>query len=202
MSIPMMRVLRIKTFLVFTLCAQAFLSGCGPDSSDSTSDSATAPGPKPVARASAPKPALAVRSDYYTAEVEATLQAAGLKASDFRQGQKLYELYCMNCHAKPKRGGGPDPANRLAPPAFAVADHYRRAIPDTKARIEAIAKFTAKPSKEAALMPGAVEKFGLMAPMPLSAEQLHQTSLFLGTAEFEKPGWYDAHYVEEHGAQK
>jgi hypothetical protein len=142
-----------------------------------------------------------VRSDYYTAAVEAEFEAAGLNASGFRHGQRLFELYCMNCHAKPKRGGGPDPSKRLAPPAFAVADHYRRAIPDANERIAAIAKFTAKPNSEEALMPGAVEKFGLMRPMPLSEKQLHQISVFLGTAEFEKPTWYDQHYEQEHGPQ-
>ncbi|MGB0743373.1 MAG: c-type cytochrome [Opitutales bacterium] len=182
-------------FIISASMLVCLLAACGPDKSESTSGSP----PKTAAPAPSTKPTLAVRSDYYTAEVEAELKASGLKASDFRKGQKLYELYCMNCHAKPKRGGGPDPSKRLAPPAFAVADHYRRAIPDASERVEAIARFTAKPSKEDALMPGAVEKFGLMAPMPLAEEQLHQTSVFLGTAEFEKPGWYDQHYKEEHG---
>jgi mono/diheme cytochrome c family protein len=145
------------------------------------------------------QPSLAVRSDYYTGAVEAEMQAAGLKASDFRKGQKLYELYCMNCHAKPGRDGGPPPSKRLGPPAFAVADHYRRAIPDARERVAAIAKFSARPNEEDALMPGAVERFGLMSPMPLSEEQLHQASVFLGTGKFEKPGWYDAHYEAEHG---
>jgi mono/diheme cytochrome c family protein len=174
------------------------LSGCGPDSSERSSGSP----PKAVATAAPKQSALAVRSDYYTAEVDAELKASGLNASDFRKGQRLYELYCMNCHAKPKQGGGgPGPAKRLAPPAFAVADHYRRAVPEAKARVAALAKFTAKPTEEDALMPGAIEKFGLMAPMPLSEEQLHQISVFLGTAEFEKPVWYDQHYQEEHGPQ-
>ena len=176
------------------------LVACGPDSSKSGSSSS--PAPKPAAINAQAKPGLLVRSDYYTAEVEAEIKAAGFKASDFRKGQKLYELYCMNCHAKPKRGSGPDPSSRLAPPAFAVADHYRRGIPDTQARVEAIAKFTSGPTKEAALMPGAVEKFGLMARLSLPEDQLHQVSVFLGTAKFEKPGWYDAHYEEEHGSQK
>lgn len=185
------------------LSASAFassflLAACGPDTSETGSSGGS---PKPVSVAPPQKPGLAVRSDYYTAAVEAEMKAADLKASDFRKGQKLYELYCMNCHAKTRRGGGPDPSKRLAPPAFALADHYRRGIPDARERVEAIASFTAKPSEEAALMPGAVERFGLMAPMPLSKEQLHQISVFLGTGEFEKPGWYDQHYEEEHGAQ-
>jgi len=175
--------------------ALLILTACGSDSSESSSANPT----KSVPVAVPEKPGLAVRSDYYTSDVEAEMRAAGLKASDFRKGQKLYELYCMNCHARPRREGGPGSSKRLGPPAFAVADHYRRAIPDAKERVAAIAKFTAKPSKEDALMPGAVERFGLMGRMPLSEEQLHQTSVFLGTGKFEKPGWYDQHYQEEHG---
>jgi|GEM_PF-2280599 mono/diheme cytochrome c family protein len=177
------------------VCVVSFSTGCGSDSSGSAADSSLQAVP-----VSAPQnPGLAVRSDYYTAKVEAELKAAGLKAADFRKGQRLYELYCMNCHAKPNRSRGPDPSKRLAPTTFAVADHYRRAIPDAKERVAAIAKFTAKPTKEDALMPEAIEEFGLMAPMPLSEEQLQDISTFLGTAEFEKPGWYEQHYQKEHG---
>jgi hypothetical protein len=102
-------------------------------------------------------------------------------------------------NAKPGRGGGLDPSKRLAPSAFAVADHYRRGFSDARDRVEAIARFTAKPTEEAALMPGAIKRFDLMAPMQLAEEQLQKISVFLGTAEFEKPVWYDAHYEEEHG---
>lgn len=141
----------------------------------------------------------AIRSPYHSPQVQAELAVAGLQAVDFQKGQRLFELYCMNCHAKPRRGGGPNPADRLAPPAFAVADHYSRAIADTQERIEAIRSFTEKPDAEKALMPGAVERFGLMRPMPLSEVQLLQISTFLATAEFEEPAWYQQHYEEEHG---
>lgn len=177
--------------------ALLILPACGSDASEGSSGSSS----KSAAVAAPQKPGLAIRSDYYTAAVEAELKAAGFSAADFRKGQRLYELYYMNCHAKPKQGGGPNPSKRLAPPAFAVANHYRRGIPDTRERVAAIASFTAKPSQEDALMPGAVEKFGLMGPMPLSEEQLQQISVFLGTGKCEKPGWYDQHYEEEHGPQ-
>ena len=181
----------------FVLPVFFILAGCDSNSSGSSSGTSS----NSVAVPAVQGPGLAIRSDYYTAAVEAELEAAGLSAADFKKGQRLYELYCMNCHAKPRRDGGPGPGKRLGPPAFAVADHYRRAFPDAGERVAAIARFSAKPSEEDALMPGAVERFGLMRPMPLSEEQLHQASVFLGTGKFEKPGWYDRHYEAEHGPE-
>ncbi|MFO8026121.1 MAG: hypothetical protein R6U56_00475 [Opitutales bacterium] len=180
--------------------ALLILTACDPD--PGSNGRSTSSSSQPEASAPAKSPGLAVRSDYYSADVEAGLQAEGLSPGDFKKGQRQYELYCLNCHAAPKRAGGSAPGERLAPPAFAVADHYRRAIPDTRERIEAIAKFTAKPNEEDALMPGAIRRFGLMSPMPLSEEQLERIAIFLATAEFAKPGWYDAHYEEEHGPEE
>ena len=142
---------------------------------------------------------MAVRSPYYSEAVEAELTEAGIDPGAFRKGQRLYELYCMNCHKAPNNANEPEPSQRLAPPAFAVADHYRKGFPDTLERIAAIKNFTANPSVEDALMPGAVRRFGLMARMPLPEDQLEAVSIFLGTAEFVEPAWYQGHYVEEHG---
>lgn len=163
--------------------------GCGSDSGSSESSS--------VVRAAPSEPELAVRSDYYSAKVEAELSAAGLRPQDFRQGQRHYELYCTNCHAAPKSAVAPVPGNLLGPPSYAVAAAYRQAYPDAGQRSAEIASFTAKPSEESALMGWAVERFGLMSPMPLSESQLEAISVFLATAEFVKPGWFELQRTED-----
>ncbi len=164
------------------------VSGCGPDSGSSGSSST--PARQPAASAAPERPGLAVRSDYYTADVEAELQAAGLDPIDFRQGQRHYDLFCTNCHAAPTSASAPEPRAMLGPPSYAVAYYYRRAFPDARERSAAIAKFTARPTEEDAIMPWAVEQYGLMAPMPLSETQLNEISVFLATAEFVRPNWY------------
>ncbi|MFP4260334.1 MAG: hypothetical protein ACLFS1_04560 [Opitutales bacterium] len=71
-------------FGISALTACCLLSACGPDEQGSRSG-----GPPKTGTTAAPQPSgLAVRSDYYTAAVEAEFEAAGLKAADFRHGQQ------------------------------------------------------------------------------------------------------------------
>jgi len=137
------------------------------------------------------KPAAIARSSAYSAEVLAALEEGGFRQSEFRQGKRQFELYCMNCHAPPRQGGGS--GQRLAPPPYAVAYHYKVGFPDLKERVDAIARYTLRPDEEKALMPGALEKFGRMARIPLPEDQVRQIAIYLSIAEFEKPGWSDPH---------
>ncbi|MFU8847572.1 MAG: hypothetical protein ACNA77_02495 [Opitutales bacterium] len=173
----------------FLLAACLGVMGCGSDPGPLGSSSA--------AGVAASEPEFAVRSDYYSAEVEAELLAGGLNPQAFRQGQRYYELYCTNCHVAPKSAAASAPGNLLGPPSYAVAAAYRQAYPDAGQRSAEIASFTAKPSEESALMGWAVERYGLMAPMPLSESQLEAISVFLATAEFVKPGWFELQGTED-----
>ena len=145
-----------------------------------------------------PSPAATVRPSAYSPEILAALEEGGFKQSEFRQGKRFYELYCTNCHTPPRQGGGP--GHRLAPPPFAVQHHYQVGYPDLRERVDAIVSYTLNPDEENALMPGAINKFGPMARMPLPEDQLMQIAIYLSIAEFEKPGGYDKHYAEEHGS--
>jgi len=130
----------------------------------------------------------------------AEIEQAGYDLALFRKGKRYYELYCTSCHrADVPQGMSHGEAARLAPPAFAVAHHYRRKIPDLNERVDAFAAFVLNPSEDDALMPGAVERFGLMSRLNLPEDQLKATSLFLAAGQFERPGWYAEHYAEEHG---
>ena len=88
----------------------------------------------------------------------------------------------------------------LAPPAFAMRDHYNRVYENDDEWIQAMVNYVQKPTKESSLMPGAHEKFGLMPSLPLPDEDLKQIADFLRHADLQKPGSYDQHYTEEHGS--
>lgn len=184
--------LTCRTVVFSSSLLALFLCAC--DSKPSSSQTASAPTPQ--ASPAPAKPVLAVSSPFYSESVEAEIKAAGLDPSDFRKGQRHYEMYCTNCHGV--QAGATKPAVVLAPPAFAVADHYRKAHPSTAERVEAIHSFVKKPDPEKVLMPGAVKRFGVMMAMPLPDDQLKQIGIFLATGEFEEPVWYQAHYAEEH----
>ena len=110
------------------------------------------------------------------------------------QGRAKFELFCMVCHKYDQE----EPM--LAPPIFAVADHYNQNYGDDKeAYIEAIVQWTKNPSEEKTLMPGAVRRFKLMPPFPIPDPDVKAIATFMFETDFTIPGWYEEHYLEEHG---
>lgn len=126
------------------------------------------------------------------------VSAAGVSASDFHTGERYYNQFCTTCH-KVEVPAQPQPGSMLAPPAFAVAHHYRQVHTDPQQRIAAIQAYVKAPEEHPTLMPGAVRRFGKMPPMPLPDQYLGPISAYLALAEFEEPAWYRGHYIEEHG---
>lgn len=167
-----------------TVCTMATLAllgtfvGCGP-SREPSGDSSTAAEP--------------------SGEVAEALAAAGLSRSALVKGEAGYGRYCTICHRIEVPDEHPKPGSMLAPPAFAVADHYRQAIPDPVKRIAAIAAYVSAPGEHPTLMPGAVERFGRMPAMPLDSSELRPIAAFLALHDFSEPAWYREHFEAEHG---
>ena len=108
-------------------------------------------------------------------------------------GRQAFEQICMACHKYERQ------QPMLAPPVFAVKDHYLRVYSKEQDFVNAVVAFVSKPDADKALMPGAIAKFKLMPPLPLPREQLESIASFIFRADLKKPDWYDAHYKEEHG---
>lgn len=162
----------------------AVLVGCG-DSDETRKKSSPSVSSSAQVSPSAPRaPAM------FDTTLEAEVKAAGFNFSDFRKGKRLYKLYCTACHQLDR----PVAAGDLAPSAYAVAYHYRKAHPNVASRISALSSFVLNPDKTSVLMPGAVEKYGLMNGINLPQEQIDAVSLFLGTAEIKPVTPYDGHY--------
>lgn len=109
-------------------------------------------------------------------------------------GVELFETHCASCHLGEARGD-----DRLAPPAFAVQNHYFGQYNTEEAFVSAVVRWLEEPSEDKALMPGAVSKFGLMPPVDLTDDERLALGQFLFNAKFDIPGWYEEHYREEHG---
>lgn len=110
-------------------------------------------------------------------------------------GRQAFEQICMACHKYERQ------LPMLAPPVFAVKDHYIRMYSTEQDFVNAIVTFASKPDAKKSLMPGAIAKFNLMPPLPLPREQLESIASFIFRADLTKPDWYDAHYKEEHGEE-
>ncbi len=112
-----------------------------------------------------------------------------------KEGKKLAETFCISCH---------DPQApmdaRLAPPLAAVQQHYADFTEGEEAFKSQMIRFLTKPDTSYALMPNAVEKFGLMPKMALTAEQNQQLVDYIFEAKLKGPEWYQKHYKENHDA--
>ncbi|TRX51177.1 c-type cytochrome [Fulvivirga sp. M361] len=89
----------------------------------------------------------------------------------------------------------------MAPPLVAVKYRYKLKYPDKEAFTANMTDFMLKPSREKAIMPGPVERFGVMPQIPIDAEQLKKIAAYIYDHEIEEPSWFPAHFEEKHGAK-
>ena len=93
-------------------------------------------------------------------------------------GQVLIEQHCYSCHAPQMNG-----QDRLAPPIQMVKMHYTREYSSKKAFVNAIARWVENPSEEKSIMPGAINRFGLMTPYPIEEEDVRLIADYLYEAD-------------------
>jgi len=104
-------------------------------------------------------------------------------------GKQDYEKLCVACHNATSTG-----TNRLAPPMFAVLNHYIDNQTKLHEFVHNMVDFVTNPSDNKSLMPGAVQQFGLMPKMGYNAEQITSIAKFLyqNKNDIVKPSWYQA----------
>ena len=99
-------------------------------------------------------------------------------SADNSAGASKFKAACNSCH---------NTTGAVAPPAFAVQKHYKKAFASKEEFIKAISNFVSNPNAENALLQPAIEKFGLMPKMQFEKEDLAQIAAYLFDGEFEKP---------------
>lgn len=135
------------------------------------------------------------RAPFLRLLVSAALAGLALTANAQSEESALdvFSETCMACH-----GASANAADRSAPPIFAAKNHYSD-LTDKDAFVAAVSAYIQNPSEEAARMPGAIKKFGLMPNLGLDAETADAIAAFVWETDFSEPGWYRKHYQEEHG---
>lgn len=96
----------------------------------------------------------------------------------FQQGKILIEQNCYSCHTPEITG-----QQRLAPPIQMVKMHYMRDYEIKEAFVDAIADWVREPNKDKSIMPGALNRFGLMAPIAISEENVRLIADYLYEAD-------------------
>ena len=88
-------------------------------------------------------------------------------ASNEVKGQLEFQQFCSACHEQ---------GSRLAPPVGQVSLHLNSAFDQFERAQVFIRDYVQSPDQNKALMPGAVQRFGLMPAMPLPDEVLNKVS--------------------------
>jgi len=84
-----------------------------------------------------------------------------------KNAEILIEQYCYACHSPQMRG-----QQRLAPPFQMVQMHYLRDYPAKEDFINAISAWVKEPNADNSIMPGALNRFGLMPPMMMNEDDV------------------------------
>ncbi|MDH3355053.1 MAG: cytochrome c [Chromatiales bacterium] len=124
-----------------------------------------------------------------------TAFSASVNAQSNEKGREIFKSLCMTCH-KIERS-----PQQVAPPIFAMKDHYLRKHPDKASFVHAVTNWLIKPSKDKALMPGAIRKFNLMPKPAVSTDEAAQVATFLFELNLNEPDWYQKHYKQDHPNQ-
>lgn len=113
-------------------------------------------------------------------------------AIDIAAGQKLLPTYCNTCH-----GIKESESAMLAPPLWGVRQHYLARYPEPNEFVEAMLRMMEAPTHETSLMPLAVERYGLMAPVSLDRDTLRLTAIAIYSGAVERPSWV-RDYLKSH----
>ena len=114
------------------------------------------------------------------------------------KGEKLMKAYCYSCHT----ASVPHEA-RMAPPMFAVKNHYKSASTTKEEFIAQFTSFTLDPTEEKSKMRGAIKRFGLMPKQYFKKEDVEAIAAYIYDNPLEKPKGYDKNHGEkQHGKGK
>jgi len=112
----------------------------------------------------------AVKDEILQTEVQDTAPA---QVQDSVDGYTLLKQRCYICHLE-RPVQGDTTVQMQAPPMMGVKRHYKEKYPAKDEFIAAVVDWVKHPDSTKALMPGAVEEFGLMPPFPYPDEELEK----------------------------
>lgn len=122
-------------------------------------------------------PALLTEQNEFNGQ-QLSVERAAADTVDSHPGRVLIEQNCYSCHTPEMTG-----QKRLAPPIQMVKMHYIRDYETKEMFVDAISEWVNQPAKEKSIMPGALNRFGLMAPVAISDEDVRLIAEYLYEAD-------------------
>ncbi len=113
---------------------------------------------------------------------------------DLVRAKQIIDTGCIVCHSATA-----SEQNRMAPPLEGVKRRYLEKYPKIEDFSSAMVDFLIEPTKEKAIMFGAVERFDVMLPMAYSETDLKAVASYIYQFELDRPVWFEEHYQEMHG---
>ena len=104
-------------------------------------------------------------------------------------GKKLMDTYCKTCH----NAEAPEGDGRIAPPMVAIKARYLNLYNSKEDFVNAITNFTTSPSKEDAILFGAVRRFGVMPKQMFPEGSIEKIAEYLYNYKIEEPTWFEDH---------
>ncbi|MEN9841590.1 MAG: hypothetical protein RL376_1390 [Verrucomicrobiota bacterium] len=136
-----------------------------------------------------------------SAAPEPTSAAVSPLAKDASAGRQLVTTYCIACHAN--KDTQTEQQTALAPPLWAVRTRYLKQYPERAAFVEAMVSYILKPDAAKSHMPGAIDKFGIMTPLPFPPELLKDAATAIFEAEgVSAPTWWADHQQSGRGPRQ
>ena len=112
-------------------------------------------------------------------------------------GEKLYKQHCTVCHGATAAG-----QRRIAPPIFAVKNHYLAVHDEELTFVDAINAWVANPAEDKSLMKGAIRHFNLMPKIAVPESDVTKIAEYIFSDAVGVPEAYKRHYAQNHGVQK
>lgn len=108
-----------------------------------------------------------------------------------QRGETLLQNNCNNCHPAKAQ------ALQMGPLAEEVQARYREKYPDIADFIPAMHRFLQQPDPAYALMPKAIEQYGLMPKLEYSESDIAAVATYLYYADLDQENWLASHFPEQ-----
>ncbi|MEE4000664.1 DUF3365 domain-containing protein [Tenacibaculum sp. FZY0031] len=109
-------------------------------------------------------------------------------------GKELLETKCYVCHNHTTPHD-----ERIAPPMIAIKAHYIHENTSEEEFTESFQNFVLNPTKQKAIMKGAIKRFGVMPYQKFEEEDLKKIANYLYNYKIEEPGWFKEHWKAKQG---
>lgn len=119
---------------------------------------------------------------------------ANISAQIQSDGYTLLKNNCYACHSVITKSHD----EIIAPPMIAIKRRYKMNYNTKEEFVNAITNWALNPTKEHALMRGAVMQFNVMPKQPFIKDDLIKIADYMYDNELEKPEWFENHFNEQH----